>query len=348
MKTRYKTIIQYSSKGGMTCPHFEDLQQTIYCNERDCLSTVLESTNNILENQLNISTIREQTHGIDKEIKEKGTTVAAVSTSHSLSELELDMLLSNEHGEQQTKQFHSATWPSSSSDIPSSHLPTVSSSALVTSTLSSLLLLEQELDEEASRTVELDNTNMSITNKITPLPVSVSLGSETQQTTVAAVTRISTGIVFSTHQGDVQKHVTSSSSTRPASADTVVSTNLQQVPDVKSSSLKSAFPTSEISRPRASLMTNVMKTEKPMTSEHALGTATTEDTETYGEKIDFGVRYESGEGGENVGTAVLVVALILGILFVSASFVLIGRHWYSSFRRRRYTRMEYLINDVSD
>ena len=61
---------------------------------------------------------------------------------------------------------------------------------------------------------------------------------------------------------------------------------------------------------------------------------------------------ESTFQGKGIGSglvAAFVISLGVGILFVVAALALMTRNWYGGFRwRKRYSRMEYLINDVDD
>ena len=45
-------------------------------------------------------------------------------------------------------------------------------------------------------------------------------------------------------------------------------------------------------------------------------------------------------------SASLVIALCFGILFLFAVIILIGRPWWYSFQRPRYSKVDYLMNGL--
>ena len=353
VKTRYRDIVQMSSGGGVACPPFENLQQSIPCEERACYFW-------------NKPILDPATEAADQNY------IAGVSDTDSIAGNELDKVIDEDlptvdrmsdqtsspttvHGFNQTKTMNTTT------DIHPS-TPTAGSD---------MQMLEQELMDEATQADAIYDVDVEFSKKVSPDPTHSTIKTtppgtpETLQRPFGeqpAVHVISTEEPFlsqsktaSIPKSGHEKQSASSASTeyvhtRIAPSIThkqpfLPTRNSESAQSVKQNLSASITPLATSGKP------NPLRTENPvsvMLTTYLTNTGITEN-ESRNDGIELLVENVGSDFSDTTTTVVLVVALIVGILFVTASFMVMARHWYGSGRRRRlHTQMEYLLNDVSD
>lgn len=359
MRTRHRKILQTSSGGGVNCPLFESLRETVSCELKECLSSTSEDWDWH-------GVAPDVTTEVPTDIRDQGTgsigaTVVTDSSRQALAEEELNDVISKQFDVGQTKTLggiHSPS-PASSFIVGNSNPSTVVSTTRhpTAAPPSNLFdLLEQELNEVATEESHLHDADVELTDR--PSQTASASSSHAPQTSwrpSLRVTQTPQTEAHSTRQSVSQTQMANSSSTELNATNPMHSTTYAPSVHVstRTGTAQSAKPTilSEYTPHVAQATQIIVRTVNPsggllMTKEVSTGGTEGGDIK---EGIELGVENKDSDGSSTTATAVLVVSLMVGIMFVIASFVMVGRRWYSSFRRRRrYTRMEYLINDVSD
>lgn len=325
-KTRFRSIVQPNRGSGVACPPLESLQQSVPCEETTCLFWGRPIQENDDQNSPAAdvdSIIKEE---FDEVIDENQPTVDDVPDQTS-SPPELN----------QTEMRH----PSTTS---------------ITATASDMQTWEQELIDEAD---ELDDqaVNTGFSKKINLYPTHISTLPTTevdrpQTPTIEQPAKIQ---LMSTQEllPSLSNTPNIDKSMQGKQSVNIPLTGHILISKVPSTSLYSSESTLSVKQKVyvsvapvvASQDTDGWRTKNPV----SLAAATDITDIKTGDGIELNAKGLHHGSSDATITGLLVLALIVGILFMIASFMVMAKHWYGSRRRGRlHTQMEYLLNDVSD